>query len=595
MAGKYPKRIKLETEGTVFNQAGVQHVQTLNISWVSAFVRQNFVDRYCSHNDSDLLAQLPLAEGAAHDSRAREHKPRCLEDTRVEIHRQIEEWSRDEQGKYILWLYGMAGIGKSTIAQSMAQKLDEQGLLGASFFFSRGGGDLGRADRLFSTIAYQLARKSNSLKQQICRVLAEQSDVAHQTLQKQWKSLILQPIRKLDQHSKIYVLVIDALDECDKQEDIELLIRLLGQLQALNSARVRIFVTSRLEAPINLGFNNISQATERFILHRDIADSITRQDLRVFFRHEFEGIRGRFPHLPENWPGEDATDNLIQKAECLFIFAATVCRFIKETESNPQKRLKQILPSQIQSDTDSDQSEEDPFTKGLDDIYLEILSSSFFRERSKNDVKSKRFRKVVGPIVVLYDLFTVRDLSQLLDMKNDRIDRVLDSLRSVLDVPEDPGHPIQLLHESFRDFLLDPSRCSSRNLQINAQEAHATMFRKCLEILKKRLRRNICNQSVPGISPKELGNEVLEFSLPKYLRYACQYWVRHSEQLSSAERISVGFCDGGEVHLFLQKHILHWLEALGWIGKISEGVHILLALKRVTSVSKRPLILNTYL
>lgn len=558
-------------------------------------MRQNVADRYFSHNESDLLAQLPLAEGAAHDSRAREHKPSCLEDTRVEIQRQIEEWSRDEQGKCIFWLYGMAGTGKSTIAQTMAQKLDEQGRLGASFFFSRGQGDLGRADRLFSTIAHQLARQSDTLKQQVCRFLAKHSDVAQQSLQKQWKSLILQPVKELDQLSSIYILVIDALDECDNQEDIKLLIGLLGQLQALQSARVRIFVTSRPETPINSGFKIIPQATERFILHRDIADSITQHDLRVFFRHEFEEMRGLFPHLPKSWPGEHAIDSLAQKAECLFIFAATVCRFIKETESDPRKRLDQILSSQIQTDTDvemsdSDRSVESAFTKGLDDIYLEILSSSVLgnsKERSRT-VKSKRFRNVVGPIIVLYDLFGLRDLIQLLSIGEYRMNGVLDNLRSVLDIPEDPGHPIQLLHESFRDFLLDPSRCLSRELQINGQEAHATMFRRCLEILNNRLRRNICNQSIPGVSPKELGKEALDLSLPKYLRYACQYWVRHSEQLCPAERTTMGFCDDGEVHLFLKKHILHWLEALGWIGEISEGVHMILALKRVISVSNRP-------
>ena len=559
-------------------------------------MRQNIADRYRSHNAPDLLAQLPLAEGAAHDSRAREHKPSCLEDTRVEVQRQIEEWSRDEQGKCIFWLYGMAGTGKSTIAQTMAQKLDEQGRLGASFFFSRGQGDLGRADRLFSTIAHQLARQSNILKRQICRFLAEQSDVALQSLQKQWKSLILQPVQKLDQHSSIYILVIDALDECDNQEDIKLLIGLLGQLQALESARVRIFVTSRPETPINIGFKNIPQATERFILHRDIADSITQHDLRVFFRHEFEEMRGLFPHLPENWPGEYAIDSLAQKAECLFIFAATVCRFIKESESDPRKRLDQILSSQIQTDTDvemsdSDRSAEGAYTKGLDDIYLEILSSSILR-KSKSEarnVKSKRFRNVVGPIIILYDMFGIRDLTQLLSIEDYRMNGVLDSLRSVLDIPENPGHPIQLLHESFRDFLLDPSRCLSRDLQINGQEAHATILRRCLEILNNRLRRNICNQSVPGLGPKELKNETLDFSLPKYLRYACQYWVRHLEQLCPVERAIVGFCDGGEVHLFLKNHLLHWLEALGWIGKISEGVHMILALKRAMLVSKRPL------
>jgi hypothetical protein len=35
----------------------------------------------------------------------------------------------------------------------------------------------------------------------------------------------------------------------------------------------------------------------------------------------------------------------------------------------------------------------------------------------------------------------------------------------------------------------------------------------------------------------------------------------------------------------LQEHFLHWLEALGWMGKISDGVHAIAALESFVSVS----------
>lgn len=57
------------------------------------------------------------------------------------------------------------------------------------------------------------------------------------------KNLILQPIEKYSKHSKILVLVIAALAEYDHPEDIEFLIRLLGQLQALSSVRLRSLIT----------------------------------------------------------------------------------------------------------------------------------------------------------------------------------------------------------------------------------------------------------------------------------------------------------------------------------------------------------------
>jgi hypothetical protein len=43
--------------------------------------------------------------------------------------------------------------------------------------------------------------------------------------------------------------------------------------------------------------------------------------------------------------------------------------------------------------------------------------------------------------------------------------------------------------------------------------------------------------------------------------------------------------DSEEAHLFLQDHLLHWLEALGWIGKISEGIQAIISLEAHVSVS----------
>jgi hypothetical protein len=51
----------------------------------------------------------------------------------------------------------MAGTGKSTIANTVARGYFEQGRLAASFIFSRGGGDVGNAQKFVTTIAVQLA------------------------------------------------------------------------------------------------------------------------------------------------------------------------------------------------------------------------------------------------------------------------------------------------------------------------------------------------------------------------------------------------------------------------------------------------------
>ncbi|CAL8584904.1 hypothetical protein XPA_010487 [Xanthoria parietina] len=104
--------------------------------------------------DLDLdLAKLPSADGAAFDLYHNQHDTYCHPDTRVALLDNILRWSKDPRGKYIYWLSGMAGTGKSTVARTLAHKFAATGDLAASFFFKRGEGDRGSAKRFFPTIA----------------------------------------------------------------------------------------------------------------------------------------------------------------------------------------------------------------------------------------------------------------------------------------------------------------------------------------------------------------------------------------------------------------------------------------------------------
>ena len=67
--------------------------------------------------------------------------------------------------------------------------------------------------------------------------------------------------------------------------------------------------------------------------------------------------------------------------------------------------------------------------------------------------------------------------------------------------------------------------------------------------------------------------------MPEALTYACSYWVQHV--VSGEEQIK----DDGAVLHFLQKHMLHWVEALSWLGKMSDVIHNIDALRSVVDVS----------
>jgi len=91
----------------------------------------------------------------------------CAENTRVEILETIHAWFKGEalatdatlptagnsQG-LVFWLDGVAGTGRSTIAQTVAHHYHRTSQLGASFFCSRDDADCSNVGLVFQTIAF---------------------------------------------------------------------------------------------------------------------------------------------------------------------------------------------------------------------------------------------------------------------------------------------------------------------------------------------------------------------------------------------------------------------------------------------------------
>ena len=113
----------------------------------------------------------------------------------------------------------------------MARSYYDKQRLAASFFFSLGGGDAGHAGKFVTSLALQLARNVPALKQGISDAVVERDDIASQSLRDQWHHLILGPLLKLGDSGcpTSLVLVVDALDECDSDRNIRIIIQLLAE------------------------------------------------------------------------------------------------------------------------------------------------------------------------------------------------------------------------------------------------------------------------------------------------------------------------------------------------------------------------------
>ena len=176
---------------------------------------------------TDLIDKLPIVHEALFDSYANQYEDECLPGTRTEISHQIREWALSPQGSCMFWLNGMAGTGKSTISRSVAKAFKESGSLGASFFFKRHENDRRSALKLFPTIAGQLATHIPQLAAGIQRAIQNDSGIATKALREQFDKLLLQPLLRDDVPASpvpTLLIVIDALDECEVDNDMRLVI-----------------------------------------------------------------------------------------------------------------------------------------------------------------------------------------------------------------------------------------------------------------------------------------------------------------------------------------------------------------------------------
>jgi hypothetical protein len=517
------------------------------------------------------MARLPIAQGACYNSQNEEHNARCLPNTRTELLDDITTWAQNKDGKPIFWLSGMAGTGKSTIARTVAQSFASCGQLGASFFFKKGEGERGNASRFFTTIATDLVVHEPGVVPGIRKALDEDSKIADKALKDQFEKLILQPLLEIKQarsQALARVVVIDALDECEQEQDIRVILQLLARTKNIRPVPLRIVVTSRPELHIRLGFKEMPNGTYQDLVLHEVARSTIEHDIRLFLEHELGVIREERA-LASDWPATQQILMLVELAVPLFIYAATVCRYVNTKGRDPKKYLNKVL-----------EYGRSTFSQ-LDRTYLPVLEQLLVeQEEDEKETWLCAFREVVGSIVVLESPLSTASLACLLRVPQDEIKCQLDFLHSVLSVPNSKDVPIRLLHLSFREFLVDPQKQGRSPFWVDEKSTHNKLASRCLELMSgpSGLSQDMCSLSGPGVLRSEIDEGSIASRLSPDLRYACRYWISHLNQ-SQHEIV-----DGDTTHLFLQKYLLCWLEVMSLMRESSRCVHLLDSLQALTGV-----------
>ncbi|KAF5308966.1 hypothetical protein D9758_018970 [Tetrapyrgos nigripes] len=525
----FPNASSFTMTGVTINNVGRDFIQTTN-------------NNFGANEKAEILKELkqklnPIAKPARKTDT-------CLEGTRVKILNDLCDWVIDTNTT-IAWIYGIAGTGKSAIAVSLARKIrkidTKKEVKLALTFHCVKGQETSHICNLVPTLSYHLAQVFPEYGKGLLESLNRDPslDGTSLSLSEQLELFLDLPVLEkliIKSSEKVVIIIIDGLDEwgtgLNRRE-------LLHHLKTLNQfAWLKIIVTSRPNPEITEELMG-----EFFIKKIDLSDHIgTADDLRKLIMSKL------------SWVSNEKMDNMLAKANGLFIWVTTALTFI-EMGVDKAGRLEIIL--NLKKGTYDELQPYEP----LYHLYKTVLTESFSQQDNL-----KYLTVVVGAILAVIEPVSQDTLKNLLcakgvDVPTRVTEEVINQLRAL--VYDRDGK--LYYHLSFGEFLTS----SENKLNIHPKFTHLQLASACLEIMRKELRFNICHLETSFLKNKAVKNPTIEdrvnMYIPSELRYSCSSWTRHAREAEvepAGNMIQLTITD-----FMRSKCIIFWLECMSVMGK----------------------------
>ncbi|KAF5353344.1 hypothetical protein D9756_007795 [Leucocoprinus leucothites] len=351
-------------------------------------------------NGIDILLETAELD-AAFNSSARDPPPRCYPGTREQYIDDIVHWAIPSTSSNttpaLLWMKGLAGVGKSAIAQTCTERLKALPTPCLAFFFSINGRN--KAERLFPTIAYQLSTLFPNYRNILDQTIQRDKTLVTRTLEAQLQCLILEPLQELERQNMgikgRIPIIIDGLDECEGAEHQARIIEVIASSSRGSPNPFCWAFFSRPEARIEATFSRGDISSITRIITLPISRDDANGEIELYLRAGFVDIL-RVWNLPTDtpWPSEDAIRTLVDAASGLFIFVATVLRFVGQTNwMGPEEPLQIVLENISGGRNRGSSDQVNPFTE-LDSLYRLILNR--IPERMLHSIRLLLFMLVWG-------------------------------------------------------------------------------------------------------------------------------------------------------------------------------------------------------
>ncbi|KIM27879.1 hypothetical protein M408DRAFT_160511, partial [Serendipita vermifera MAFF 305830] len=345
---------------------------------------------------------------------------------------------------------------------------------------------------------------------------SELASPASQNLENLWEKLVSQPLGKCTTHRR-HVLVVDALDECDKEKRARLLECLLKSCTSKTQPQLRLLLTTRKE-------NDIRDVLEledfrHKILFRSLQNSETsREDVARYVEYRLNEDKST------GLTAEQRTQ-LVDRCNGLFIFAFHACNLVKTGRRKHQPHVLEAILAECTS---------------LDLLYHRTLS----QVASSSDPMDTLMMDILGVILVAREPLSTKTIAALLSEDVDDVGEIIKKLGSILrsNAIDDP---VYILHATLNEFLLretlidrkmnpETGAVKEKKIQnqyyVNKVNSERALVKGCLSnIMAKELKFNICRLETSCLLNEEvtdMDDRISEY-ISKSLRYSCLHWASH--------------------------------------------------------------------
>jgi len=479
-----------------------------------------------------------------------------MEGTRETLLNQIMAWAVNESDpSNIYWIHGLPGIGKTSLAHSICQKLHKEYRLAGAFFCQRDDANLSDIRNILPTLISKLAEKFPPFRSIVANRLRGDPDLTSKSMN---NSLFLDFVRDLPRHPRhALVFVIDALDECGDDQNRPALLRAVNEA-ASHAPWLRIIVTSRPEDEIQRFFSRLPRST--YLRHDLATDQEARADLKTFARSQLDSVAEKWC-LPIPWPELPLFDGVISRANGLFIFIKTLVLTLRQC-GDPEETLRVTLQGSVGTGL-----------KPLYNLYSSVL-------KAQGVPINAEFRQVIGVFLAVAPYRTLCDesVAELAGVRPHLVKKWVNDLSSLLYRDETADGGVRVRHLSISDFFV--SDCCS--YQVNLKDANMKLGIGCLKTMVEQLRFNICKLEDSRLANADINDlpSRIRDHISDTLQYSSLYWSNHiCFTPDNGDHRMWGMLKA----MFEGLYGLFWVEVLSILGMVPIGAP---SLRRVISWAK---------